>query len=72
MKMKATKMKITMLLSVALAGGVLAAPAWSDYPRVPGITYADQPTGIELSVISRPGRRSSPTSSACEHRNATR
>ena len=50
MKMKAMKMKITMLLSFALAGGVLAAPAWSDYPRVPGVTYADQPTGIELSV----------------------
>ncbi len=50
MKIKAMKTKITMLLSVALASGILAAPAWSDYPRVPGITYADQPTGIELSV----------------------
>jgi tetratricopeptide (TPR) repeat protein len=44
------KMKITMFLSVALAGGVLAAPPSSDYPRVPGVTYADQPTGIELSI----------------------
>ena len=50
MKMKMTGIKITMLLSFMLAGEILAAPAWSDYPRVPGITYADQPTGIELSV----------------------
>jgi tetratricopeptide (TPR) repeat protein len=50
MRMKAMKTRITMLLSVALAGEILAAQAWSDYPRVPGITYADQPTGIELSV----------------------
>jgi len=48
--MKAMKMKITMLLSLALAGGVVAARALSDYPRVAGITYADQPTGIDLSV----------------------
>jgi len=44
------KTEITMLLSFMLAGEILAAPAWSDYPRVPGITYTDQPTGIELSV----------------------
>ena len=50
MRMKSMKTKITMLLSVVLAGESLAAPAWSDYPRVPGITYADQPVGIELST----------------------
>jgi len=44
------KIKIAMLLSLALLGGVFGAPSFSDYPRVPGITYADQPTGIELTV----------------------
>jgi len=50
MKVRAMKIKIPMLVSLALARGALAAPSMSDYPRVPGITYADQPTGIELSV----------------------
>jgi tetratricopeptide (TPR) repeat protein len=44
------KMKVTMVLSCALVTGIFAAPPWSDYQRVPGVTYADQPTGIELSV----------------------
>ena len=44
------KMKIAMFLSWVLVASALAAPSLSDYPRVPGITYADQPTGIELSV----------------------
>jgi tetratricopeptide (TPR) repeat protein len=44
------KLKIILLLSCALAVGVLAAPSLSEYPRVPGVIYADQPTGIELSV----------------------
>src|SRR3982074_2008590 len=44
------KMKIAMFLSWVLVASALAAPSLSDYPRVPGVTYADQPTGIELSV----------------------
>jgi hypothetical protein len=44
------KIKIILLLSYALAVGVWAAPSLSAYPRVPGVTYADQPTGIDLSV----------------------
>ena len=48
--MKTTTVKVTMLLLCAAAMGVFAAPPWSDYQRVPGVTYADQPTGIDLSV----------------------
>ena len=39
-----------MLLSWILITGVTAATSLLEYPRVPGVTYADQPRGIELSV----------------------
>ena len=48
--MKTMKIRIAMFLSCAVVVSVLAAPSSSGYPRVPGITYADQPTGIDLSI----------------------
>ncbi len=44
------KIGLTLSLSWALVAGVLAGMRLLEYPRVPGVTYADQPTGIELSV----------------------
>ena len=44
------KARVRVLLGLALAAGVSAAPISSEYQRAPGVTYADQPTGIELSV----------------------
>ena len=44
------KMQLKILVSWALVAGVSAALPPSEYQHVPGITYADQPTGIVLSI----------------------
>ena len=46
------KAKVTMLLALAPVISALAATQLSEYPRVQGVIYADQPTGVALSVYT--------------------